>query len=88
MTGFAVVRHPDIATVGVIPYAALEAHRANGWFRVSEWRPEPADLHLPDYAEAFEDLDAEPEPEAVPVSAPTPKKSRPAKPATGEEQEV
>ena len=77
MTGFAVVRHPDIASIGVIPYAALDMHRANGWCRISEWRAEPADLHLPDYAEAFEDLDAEP-----------PKKSRPAKPATGEEQEV
>lgn len=59
---FAVVRHPDIAELGVIPAAALETHRTRGWYRVSEWREQPADLHLPDYAEAVEDLDAEPAP--------------------------
>jgi hypothetical protein len=76
---FAAVRHPDVAALGIIPAAALDLHRVHGWYRVSPWAPEPADLHLPDYAEAFEDLDAEPEP---------PKKSRPAKPAPDEEQEA
>jgi hypothetical protein len=64
---FAVVRHPDIAALGIVPDAALDAHRANGWFRVSGWCDQPADLHLPDYAEVFDDLDAEPEPVKKPA---------------------
>ena len=52
------VRHPDIETVGVCPQASFEAHRARGFYRVSEWRENPADFHLPDYAEGV-DLDAE-----------------------------
>ena len=64
---FAVVRHPDVEALGVIPDAALASHRANGWFRVSPWREQPSDLHLPDYAEATEDLDAEPEPASKPA---------------------
>lgn len=71
---FAVVRHPDIATLGIIPQATLEAHQARGWVRVSEYRREPADFHLPDFAEAFDDLDAKP--------------VKPIKRATAEEQEA
>lgn len=64
MSAFAVVRHPDIATPGIIPAAALELHRAHGWIRVSEYRDEPADFHLDDFTDARDDLDAEPEPKA------------------------
>lgn len=64
---FAVVRHPDIDTPGVIPEAALQAHRARGWYRVSDWRSEPADFHLPDFAEATDDLDKTPDTPAEPV---------------------
>jgi len=58
---FAVVRHPDIEALGVVPFAALDLHRAHGWIRISDWRAAPADFHLPDYDEAYEDLDAPPE---------------------------
>ena len=57
---FAVVRHPDVKVPGIIPQAAYDLHRVHGWFRVSPWRDWPAELHLSDYAESFEDLDAEP----------------------------
>jgi hypothetical protein len=60
---FAVVRHPDIPAPGIVPAAALELHRANGWVRVSDLRNEPADFNLDDFADAHDDLDAEPEPE-------------------------
>lgn len=60
---FAVVRHPDIAAPGIVPVAALEHHRARGWFRVSDLRDEPSDFHLDDFADVHADLDAEPEPE-------------------------
>jgi hypothetical protein len=74
---FAVVRHPDIEALGVLPEGALELQRVHGWYRVSPWAPEPADLHLPDYAEVFTDLDAPaPEPEPEPVQEP---KKAPAK---------
>ncbi len=63
MSNFAVVRHPDIATPGIVPAAALEHQRARGWVRISDLRNEPADFHLPDFADVFDDLDAEPEPE-------------------------
>jgi hypothetical protein len=63
MSNFAVVRHPDIATPGIVPAAALEQQRARGWVRVSDLRNEPADFHLADFADSFDDLDAEPEPE-------------------------
>jgi hypothetical protein len=64
---FAVVRHPDIEALGVCPEGALEMQRARGWVRVSPWAVAPADLYLPDYAGAFDDLDAESElkPKAV-----------------------
>lgn len=55
---FAVVRHPDIQALGTIPDGALEHHRLRGWYRVSPWADAPTDLHLPDYAEAYVDLDA------------------------------
>lgn len=55
---FAVVRHPDIEALGVIPQATLDAHRARGWFRVSPWANAPADLELSEFAESFVDLDA------------------------------
>ena len=58
---FAVVRHPDIAGLGICPEGALELQRTRGWYRVSEWRAEPAQFHLPDFADADVDLDAEPE---------------------------
>jgi hypothetical protein len=62
---FAVVRHPDIEAVGVVPRSAFELNRAKGFYRVSEWRETPSDFHLPDYANGV-DLDAEPEPEPDP----------------------
>jgi len=58
---FAAVRHPDVEALGVCPQGALEYQRNLGWFRVSPWFAEPANIYLPDYADAFEDLDA-PEP--------------------------
>lgn len=63
MSNFAVVRHPDIAAPGIVAAAALDTQRAKGWVRVSEYRNEPADFHLADFADSFDDLDAEPEPE-------------------------
>jgi hypothetical protein len=64
---FAVVRHPDIDTPGIIPQAALEAHLAREWYRVSDWRAEPADFHLPDF---FDAPDVEANPEQEPDEAP------------------
>lgn len=55
---FAVVRHPDIEALGTIPDGALEHHRLRGWYRVSDWRTEPSEFHLPDFADKFDDLDA------------------------------
>lgn len=60
MSAFAVVRHPDIATPGIVPAAALEHQRARGWVRISDLRPEPGDFHLDDFADVHDDLDAEP----------------------------
>lgn len=60
---FAVVRHPDIAQLGIIPAAAVEGQRGRGWVRVSEYRELPSDFHLDDFAEAFDDLDAPPQPD-------------------------
>ena len=57
---FAVVRHPDIETLGIVPDGAYEWQRARGFYRVSEWRESPSDFHLPDYADGV-DLDDEPE---------------------------
>jgi len=68
---FAVVRHPDIETVGIVPQAAFEMHQAKGFYRVSEWRDSPSDFYLPDYADGV-DLDA-PEPEPAPVKKPAKK---------------
>ena len=59
MSGFVVVRHPDIDTPGVIPLAALEHHVANGWQQVSDVRAEPSEFHLPDHPA----LPAAPQPE-------------------------
>jgi hypothetical protein len=85
---FAVVRHPDIATPGIIPRGALESHRARGWYRVSEWTDQPSDLHLPDYADADDDLDAEPEPEAPKKRASRKKTDEsPAEPADDDEEQ-
>jgi hypothetical protein len=67
VTVFAVVRHPDIETLGVCPEAALEGHRALGWIRVSPWAAAPADLHLAEYVESYVDLDASEKP-ASPVA--------------------
>lgn len=73
---FAVIRHPDLDTVGLTPESGLEFFRVKGWYRVSEYRPNPADFHLPDFADATEDLDApepatEPEPEPESAAADT-----------------
>lgn len=65
MSAFAVVRHPDIDAPGIVPAAALEQQRARGWIRVSDLRDEPADFHLDDFADAHDDLDAEPAPKAM-----------------------
>jgi hypothetical protein len=62
MSTFAVVRHPDIDTLGIVPAAALEQQRARGWVRVSDLRDQPSDFHLADFADVRADLDAEPEP--------------------------
>lgn len=64
MSAFAVIRHPEIATPGIVPAAALEQQRARGWVRISELRNEPADFHLEDFADVYDDLDAEPTPKA------------------------
>jgi len=69
---FAVVRHPE-AGMGICPAEAIDQHRANGWIRVSEYRAEPSDFHLPDFAASAADLDAEP------VAAPDPEPAPPAK---------
>jgi hypothetical protein len=68
---FAVVRHPDIAVAGIVPAAALELHRANGWVRISDLRNEPSDFHLDDFADVQDDLDAVPEPKAAKKAATT-----------------
>lgn len=62
---FCVVRHPDVAVPGTAPEEALEVMRANGWVRVSDFRPWPTDFDLSDYADA-KDLDAEATPEPTP----------------------
>jgi len=64
---FAAVRHPDIEALGILPEGAYALQRIHGWYRVSQWCAEPADLHLPDYADVYEDLDAEPEPDTKPA---------------------
>jgi len=56
---FCVVRHAE-AGLGTVPAAAVELLRYNGWVRVSDYRPEPNDFHLPEFADA-PDLDAAPE---------------------------
>jgi hypothetical protein len=63
---FAVIRHPDVTVPGIVAAGAVEVMRANGWIRVSDYRPEPADFHLPEFVDAVDDLDAEPEPEPEP----------------------
>jgi hypothetical protein len=62
MATFAVIRHTETGGLGIVPAAALDMHRANGWVRVSDYRAEPSDFHLPDFADLSTDLDAEPEP--------------------------
>jgi hypothetical protein len=77
MATFAVIRHTETGGLGIVPAAALDMQRANGWIRVSEYRAEPADFHLGDFADARDDLDAEPEPEpkATKTKAATTKES-------------
>jgi hypothetical protein len=58
MTRYAVVRHPDVAVPGVVADSALDDHRSRGWYRVSDWADDPADLYPPAFADG-EDLDAE-----------------------------
>jgi hypothetical protein len=60
MTAFAVVRYVDPSVgLGILPADAIPQARANGWTRVSEYRPEPSAFHLPDFVDAIADLDAE-----------------------------
>lgn len=70
---FAVIRHLETGGVGTSSADAMDIHRAKGWIRVSEYRAAPGDFHLPDFAEASEDLDAppaEPDPEPQPDEKP------------------
>lgn len=71
MTDFAVIRHTETGGLGIVPAGALDMQRAHGWVRVSDYRAEPADFHLPDFADSTTDLDAEPEPEPEPKAAKT-----------------
>jgi hypothetical protein len=71
MSGFAVIRHTETGATGIVAAAALDMQRANGWIRVSDYRAEPADFHLSDFADARADLDAEPEPKAAKKAATT-----------------
>ena len=41
---FAVVRHPDIEALGIVPEAAMPHHRGRGFVRISEYRAEQEDL--------------------------------------------
>lgn len=63
MTTFAVIRHIETGGLGVTPAGALQRQRVNGWVRVSEYRAEPGDFYLPEFADSHTDLDAEPEPD-------------------------
>jgi len=63
---FAVVRHPETGGLGVVPAAAVEFLRNNGWVRVSEHRGEPGAFHLPEFADS-PDLDAPQPPESPAV---------------------
>jgi hypothetical protein len=75
MATFAVMRHTETGGLGIVPAGAMEMQRAHGWVRVSEYRDEPADFHLPDFADA-DDLDAKPDAEPEPKAA---KKAAPIK---------
>jgi len=69
MTTFAVIRHPETGGLGIVPASALDMQRAHGWIRVSDFRAEPADFHLPEFADSTTDLDAGPEPGPEPKAA-------------------
>jgi hypothetical protein len=90
---FALARYPGVDELGIFPASAMEHQRARGWVRVSEWRPEPADFYLPDFADAFDDLDAPPEakPRAKSKREPEPQPEEepesPAEPEKDEESE-
>jgi hypothetical protein len=77
MATFAVMRHTETGGLGVVPAGAMEMQRAHGWVRVSDYRDQPSDFHLPDFADTFDDLDAQPEPEpkAVKKAATTKRES-------------
>lgn len=74
MTNFAVIRHAETDGLGIVPAATLGMQRAKGWVRVSDYRREPADFYLDDFADALDDLDAEPAPKAK-KAAPTKEES-------------
>jgi hypothetical protein len=57
---FVVMRHTETGGVGAVAAEAVDLHRVNGWIRVSDYRGEPGDFHLPDYSDA-PDLDAPPQ---------------------------
>jgi len=69
---FCVIRHPEVATPGTCPDTALEHWRGRGWFRVSDWRADASEFHLPDFAGATEDLDADEQAEPVAETEPVP----------------
>lgn len=75
MSDFAVMRHTETGGLGIVAAGALDMQRAHGWIRVSEYRAEPADFHLADFADSTTDLDAEPEPKAAKKAAATTKES-------------
>lgn len=84
MSGFAVMRHPDVTVAGVTPADAVGAQRDRGWYRVSEFRDGP-DFNLPDFGPDLPDLDAPAEDRA---DTPKPKTRKPtAKPADDETEE-
>ena len=56
---FAVFRHPDIATAGVVTFDSADLHRVKGWHRVSAWS-ESSGFNLPDFPADAPDLDAPP----------------------------
>jgi len=83
---FAVVRHPDVAVPGVLPEEALEYQRLQGWYRVSDFKAEPAefDLTLPEFGPDAKNLDADDEDEDETGDAPKTKPKKTARKATAD----
>jgi hypothetical protein len=72
-----VIRHTETGGLGIVPAAALDMQRANGWIRVSDLPQRARRLPPGDFADSTDDLDAEPEPEpkAAKTKAATTKES-------------